>query len=153
MQNQNKKKVRHFFNASKKQRIICLYIFIIVAVWWGFFQLAGRGIIPLNRIYGECGLKQKYDFPCPGCGFLHSMTAFSRGRIKSAFLHQPAAAIFSFIITLVGLFALLTAAFGVYFPLSGLFSTRLKTLVVIVGIAVIWILGWLWVIYHEVWTK
>ncbi len=61
----------------------------------GFFLVAwcfNNGILDAQRMFGICGIQQRYHVPCPTCGMTRSVCSFVAGDFSQAFYLQPAAA-------------------------------------------------------------
>ncbi|MBL7106341.1 MAG: DUF2752 domain-containing protein [Phycisphaerae bacterium] len=93
-------------------------------------------------LFNPCGFEQKYDLPCPTCGFTTAAIAFAEGRIFASFYIQPAAALFSVIIVITAIFSLITAVFGLYFRFLVNLAGRIKLRYIFLLILLIIIAGW-----------
>ncbi|MBW8016602.1 MAG: DUF2752 domain-containing protein [Planctomycetes bacterium] len=112
---QETKKEKLHARASIVYRIVAGCIFVVIVGFFVYMFLGARGVIDLRSEFGICGFKQSYGLPCPGCGWTTSTLAFVQGRIGQSLYIQPAAAVFCLGIAISGVFALLSAAFGIRF--------------------------------------
>jgi len=103
--------------ASPGARLLAGVVFCSVVAVFVLFWASQKGYIDLSFLFGQCGFKQSYDLPCPGCGWTHAAQAFAAGKIVEAFIIQPAAAVFCILAVTAAVFALLIALFGIKFPL------------------------------------
>jgi hypothetical protein len=97
------------------QRIAAFAVFLAIFGMFVMLWLSASSFLKTSKIFGICGFKQSHGLPCPGCYFTTSGEFFVQGRVLEAFLVQPAAAIFALIFTIMAIFALLMAVFGVKF--------------------------------------
>lgn len=140
MQTSQQLKSKILCRASSRQRIVAGAIFIGIVVLFGAFALAEHykiGIWPFG-----CGFRQRYDLPCPTCGFTASALAFSQGRIFEAFYIQPAAAFLCCVLATSTLLALFTAVWGTYFCSLNRFFAEVKVRYIILALIIIIAAGW-----------
>jgi len=88
---------------------------VVIAGFFVYMFLGAKGVIDLRSQLGVCGFKQSYGLPCPGCGWTTSTLAFVQGHFWESLYIQPAAGVFCFGIAISGVFALLSAVFGIRF--------------------------------------
>jgi len=134
-------KVKFFYEASFRQRVIAGLIFLSIVAGFGMLAVAGHYRITLWPY--PCGFKQRYGLPCPTCGMTTSVLAFVKGEVVEAFYTQPAAALLCCILVAIAILAFLVAVFGVYFRFLERFFAEIKVWHVAVAIAVIIIAGWM----------
>jgi len=131
-------------------RWIAAGVFFLIASGFGLIWSSQRGYINLTYWLGVCGFKQRFGLPCPGCGWTHAAQLFVTGHFFKAFYLQPAAAFFCLVSSLIALFALHCAAFGIDFGLlQRLFRAKCVRMMVITACVVI-ILGWLVVLTRTI---
>lgn len=133
---------KFFSPASTRQRFWATGILVFVAMLFVVLWLAAKGLIDIGQILGPCGFKQRYHLPCPTCGMTAAAIAFVSGKIFEAFYIQPAAALLSCILAIIGFWALFVATFGVNFPFLNRVLTKVKTRYLILAILVIIAGGW-----------
>lgn len=134
---------KFFIPATQKQRKAgCAFLVGILAVF-GLFWLAAVDMIDLGMWFGLCGFKQRYQLPCPTCGFTTAAIAFAKGRILESFRIQPAGAFVCCLLVAGGFLAFITAAFGVYLKSVSQFVRQISIKYVILAIAVIVSGGWM----------
>ena len=127
---------------SWKGRLLSLIIFVMIAGCFIVLWASGRGLIDLSPYIGICGFKQRFQLPCPGCGWTHAAEAFVGGRITEAFYTQPAAAVFCCIALCMCFFSLHIGLFGIdSMFLKRLLNGRLVGFVVLFS-AIIILCGW-----------
>jgi hypothetical protein len=124
-------------------RITAGGIALLMAGGFFFFWACDHGWIDLAPMLGICGFKQRFGLPCPGCGWTHSIQAFTAGRIKEAFCLQPAAAVFCLAAIAVFFFALHIAIFGVDFAFLRWVRSPGGIKVLIFAAVAIILIGWL----------
>ena len=133
-------KPRVLCRASTRQRLIAGGVSIGVAVLFAVFALAGHyriGLWPFG-----CGFRQRYDLPCPTCGFTTAAIAFAQGEILEAFYIQPAAAFLCCVLVVAVLLALFTAVSGRYFCFLNRFFAEVKVRYVVLALIIIIAVGW-----------
>jgi len=128
--------------ASFHQRLRAGIVLLVVAVIFGLLALAAAGKIDINRWLTPCGLKQRYNLPCPTCGITSSALVFVRGKIIGAFYIQPAGAALCCVMVVAAVLAFLVAVFGVYFRFLERFFTKVKIRHIILILLIIMIAGW-----------
>ena len=128
--------------ASFRQRLRAGVVLLVVAVIFGLFALAAAGKIDIDRWLTPCGLKQRYNLPCPTCGITSSALAFVQGKIIGAFYIQPAGAMLCCVMVIVGILAFLVAVFGVYFRFLERFFIEVKIRHIILILLIIMAAGW-----------
>jgi len=129
-----------FSCASTRQRLIAGSIFLVIAGSFSLGWFMGRFHFSLYPY--PCGLKQRYNLPCPTCGMTTAVIAFSHGDITGAFSAQPAAGFFCCLAVLIAFFAFLVAAFGVYSPFVKKQLASLKLRYIIVMLLLVFAAGW-----------
>ena len=135
-------RVKFFRKASFRQRLAGGGIFIAVSGLFVFLWLADKGKIDISRLVNPCGLKQRYDLPCPTCGVTTSAIAFAGGRIFKAFYIQPAGALLCAVMAVAEILAFLTAVFGVYLVFLDRFFAEVKIGYIILALLAVIICGW-----------
>ena len=135
-------RVKFFRKASFRQRLVCGGIFIAASGLFVFLWLAGNDKVDISRLVNPCGLKQRYDLPCPTCGVTTSAIAFAGGGIFKAFYIQPAGALLCAVIAVSGILAFLTAVFGVYLVFLDRFFAEVKIGYIILALLAVIICGW-----------
>jgi hypothetical protein len=138
--NQQLSKPKVFCRASFHQRLGAEAFFLVLAVSFGLFALAGHYKIALWPF--PCGFRQKYNLPCPTCGVTTSVKAFAQGKILESFYIQPAAALLCCVLAVSAFLAFFIAVFGVYFDFLNRFLTGIKIKYVIIVLIVIVAVGW-----------
>ena len=128
--------------ASLRQRLRAVVVFLVVAVVFGLLALVAAGKIDIERWLTPCGLKQRYNLPCPTCGITTSALAFVQGKIIEAFYIQPAGAMLCCAMVVVAVLAFLVAVFGVYFRFLERFFTEVKIRHIILVLLIIMAVGW-----------
>lgn len=131
-----------FAKATRKGRVIALWLFSVSLAVSIFLALAGRGFIDVSRYMLPCGMKVRYGLPCPTCGFTSAAQAFFSGDISGAFYIQPAGALLCVAILMTLFLAFITAVFGVYFPFLKTIAGRLKLWQIILTVVVILLASW-----------
>jgi hypothetical protein len=117
--------------------IVCLGICgLFVALWFA----AGHDF---SLTPGGCGFEQRYNLPCPTCGWTRSVYAFARGNLWKSFYLQPAAGFVCTVFVLVGVLSLISAVFGVYFEFFERLRREIRFRWWIVALVVIVVAGWL----------
>ena len=129
-----------FCHASPHQRRVAAVIFLAMVAFFGLFAVAGYYKITLWPF--PCGFQQRYNLPCPTCGFTTSVVAFAQGKIFKAFYIQPAAAFFCLVLSISAIFAFFIAVFGIYSDFIHRFLTKIKMKYVILAVIVIIAVGW-----------
>jgi len=132
-------RLKIFCRASAQQRLLAFIAFFVMAGLLGLLRLAATGRIDIDRWINPCGLKQRYNLPCPTCGMTTSALAFAQGKIFQSFYIQPAAAILCTICVVVVFLAFLAAVFGVYFRVL----SQIKAKHVILALLAIIAIGWM----------
>ncbi len=115
---------------------------LVAAVIFGLLALAAAGKIDINRWLTPCGLKQRYNLPCPTCGMTTSALAFVQGKIIEAFYIQPAGTLLCCVMVIAAVLAFLVAVFGVYFRFLERFFTKVKIRHIILILLIIMAAGW-----------
>lgn len=128
--------------ASFRQRLRAGVVFLVVAAIFGLFALAAAGKIDINRWLTPCGLKQRYNLPCPTCGMTTSALAFVQGKIIEAFYIQPAGALLCCVMVIAAVLAFLVAVFGIYSRFLERFFTKVKIKYIILILLIIMAAGW-----------
>lgn len=100
-------------NISIKGRLIAGVVFCCIVGGFAFLWAGSRGIVNLTYTFGECGFKQEYELPCPGCGVTTSCLAFVNGHFVESFNDQPAGGVLCCFFAAVGLCSLASLLFGV----------------------------------------
>jgi Na+/citrate or Na+/malate symporter len=139
-ENQQLSRPKIFSRASPRQRLTATGVFLVLAVFFGLFALAGHYKITLYPF--PCGFKQRYNLPCPTCGVTTSVIAFAQGKIFDSFYIQPAAALLCSILVVSAIFALFIAVSGIYFNFLNRFFAEIKIKYVIIALIVVIALGW-----------
>jgi len=128
--------------ASFRQRLRAGIVLLVAAVIFGLLALAAAGKIDINRWLTPCGLKQRYNLPCPTCGMTTSALAFVQGKIIEAFYIQPAGTLLCCVMVIAAVLAFLVAVFGVYFRFLERFFTKVKIRHIILILLIIMAAGW-----------
>jgi hypothetical protein len=139
---QQLKPAKIFIKASPRQRLIAAGIFVVFFIYGLFFWLCGQGKIDTGRWINPCGMKQKYNIPCPTCGMTTSTITFAQGKVSKAFYIQPAAALFCCLLVISAFLALFMAVFGVYFISLKRFFDEIRLKYIIIAILIIIMAGW-----------
>ena len=127
---------------STKARCLAAGIFILIVVGFGILWASNRGYINLSYWFGICGFKQRFNLPCPGCGWTHAAEMFVTGHLLEAFRTQPAAAFFCVVLSVTAVFALHSAVFGINSRfIQCIFCSKGVCLLSICGFLVI-LVGW-----------
>ena len=125
-----------------RQRIVAGVVFLTVLAIFGFLWAARRGFIDPVRVFGICGFKENFGYPCLGCYMTRSGIAFVGGRVLEAFYIQPAGAFFCCVLVVIWVFSLLIAFFGVNFRfLNGRLNRRV-VIYLVLSVVVILLSGW-----------
>ncbi len=135
-------KQNFFCRATNQQRIIAGAVFLGIATTFGLFALAANNKIDMGWWFPPCGFKQRTGYPCPTCGMITSLLAFSQGKVFEAFYIQPAGALLYSIAVVAAFLALFTAVFGVYFEFIRRFFAQVKIRYIIVALLVVVAAGW-----------
>ncbi|MFA5424315.1 MAG: DUF2752 domain-containing protein [Phycisphaerae bacterium] len=143
-ENQPPSEMKFIAKASRRGRVISIWILAAGLAICIFLSLWAAGIINFSRFLLPCGMKMRFGIPCPTCGFTTATLAFFRGDIFGAFYIQPAGALLCVALIITVFLTFITAVFGVYFPFLLTFARRLKVWQIIV--AVILILGGAWAV-------
>jgi hypothetical protein len=128
---------------SYRQRIWALVIFLAIFFIFIFFHLAFKGKIDLSVLFDPCGFKQKYDLPCPCCGFTSSIVAFSGGKVFESVYLQPAAGLFCFVLILIGILSFLASFCGIHFSIIDKFFSEVKLRYIFLALLLIILSAWL----------
>jgi hypothetical protein len=128
---------------SLRARIIYAVVFLAAAGVFTVLWAAENGYIELRMLLGVCGFKQRFNLPCPGCGWTHAAQAFVTGRFVEAFMTQPAAALFCLLGAVTAFFSLLFGVFGVDFGLPKRIFTPAGTKLLLIAAAVVVAVGWI----------
>ena len=129
--------------ASPRQRFYAAVVFVCVVLVLGFLALAACGKIDLERLMHPCGFKQEYGLPCPTCGITTAAVTFVQGRIFESFYIQPAGALLCCLLVFAAFFALMTAAFGIYFDFVERLLAAVKLKYLILALVIIIGAGWM----------
>lgn len=135
-------KQKFFGRATNQQRIIAGVVFLGIAATFGLFAMIGHYKIDIGRWLTPCGFKQRFGLPCPTCGMVTSLLAFSQGKIFEAFYTQPAGALLYSTAVLTAFLALFTAIFGVHFEFIKSFFAKVKIRYIIAALLVVIAAGW-----------
>jgi hypothetical protein len=135
-------KVKMFYMASFRQRVVAAIVCLAVVAYFGGFALAGHYKVDMGRHLGYCGFQQKYGLPCPTCGMTTGTLAFAQGRIAEAFHIQPAAALLYCAAIVAAALALFVAVFGIYFGFIKRFFAEVKIRHIILALVIILASGW-----------
>lgn len=118
-------------------------VFICILIGFAVLWSSAQGHLNLRYWLGECGFKQRYGLPCPGCGWTHAGQQFVTGHFIEAFREQPAAAFFCVIAVITAVFALLYSVFGIMFsPLQRINYSKSVSITLISACCII-LLGWI----------
>jgi hypothetical protein len=128
--------------ASARQRRIAALVGSAVVVLFAGLWLAQRVGFDFGLLFGPCGFKQRTGLPCPTCGMTTTVLAFARGAVLTAFYTQPAGAFLCSLLAAAAFFALLTAAFGVYFTIFDRLFAEIRARYWVLGLLVILAAGW-----------
>ena len=139
-QNTNDKKLR---KVSLSIRLIAGGFFLVLTTGFALLWASESGFVDLAYWFGDCGFRQRFDLPCPGCGWTHAAQAFVTGHVLSAFMIQPAAAFFCVVLSLAAVFALHLAVFGINFRLLKRILSPKNAVVLLVSACVVALAGWL----------
>ena len=142
MQTSQQSKRKFFIRPSGTQRLIAGVIFVCIAAFFALMVLAANEKIHIERLVNPCGFKQRFALPCPTCGITTSAVTFASGRIGKAFYIQPAGALLCVFLLITGIFAFLTAVFGIYFQFLQRFFAEVKIRYVILILLIIITAGW-----------
>lgn len=134
---------KFFCRASPRQRFIAGVVFVAAAALLGLLRLAATDRIDVARWINPCGMKQRWNLPCPTCGMTTAALAFGRGRILQSFYIQPAAALFCSAMVAAGFLAFLIVVFGVYSRALVRLFNEVKIKHVIAVLLVIIAAGWI----------
>jgi hypothetical protein len=139
-QNTNGKKHQKL---SPTTRFVGAVVFFVIVVAFYLLRVSSKGDIDLSYLFGVCGFKQRFGLPCPGCGWTHAAEMFAAGHLLQAFTIQPAAAFFCVVLSLVAIFALHSAVFGIDSRLlKRIFSPKGGGILLVAACVVIFA-GWL----------
>lgn len=127
---------------SRRGRLIAVVVFIAIAAGAAILWASGMGFFSLKPVFGVCGFKQRFDLPCPGCGWTHAGEAFFTGHVIEAFRIQPAAAFFSLVSVAAAIFALHCALFGIDFGLLQYVSTTSGISILLISAIGVILGGW-----------
>ena len=139
-QNTNGKNLRKF---SLKVRLIAAGLSLVITAGFALLWISECGFVDLAYWFGDCGFQQRFDLPCPGCGWTHAAQAFVTGHFLRAFIIQPAAAFFCVVLSLAAIFALHLAVFGINSRLLKRIFGSKNTAVLLVSACVVVLAGWL----------
>ena len=128
---------------SPQTRWIAAGVFFLIVSGVGIIWASQRSYINLTYWLGVCGFKQRSGLPCPGCGWTHTAQLFVTGHFIKAFYLQPAAAFFCLVFSLIALFALHCAVFGIDFGLLQHFCSAKSVRIVLITACIVIIAGWL----------
>lgn len=123
-------------HASKLQRAVAGIFAALAVLSLGFLWFAGHDFIEPSSIWGVCGFQQRYNLPCPTCGWTTAGQAFMKGEILKAFYIQPSAALVCVFLVIGLVLSLIISILGVYFrPLDKLIkSLRLRDILIIIAV-------------------
>lgn len=139
---QDQKNEKPPLRASISYRIAAGVIFILIASFFTYMFLGAKGTVDLRSRFGVCAFKQTYQLPCPGCGWTTSTLQFVQGQILDSIYTQPAAAVFSLLLTISAVIALLSACLGIRFSfLDRPFGVIVKY--VVIAVIIIIAGGWM----------
>ncbi len=139
-QHVNRRKI--FLCLGRMQRLRSGAVFLGLVVFVGVFHLVSTGRIQMERCLNPCGFQQRYDLPCPTCGFTASVLAFSRGEVLRSISIQPAAGLICWVLAVGAFLAFLMAVFGVYLRFLEAFFKRVRSRYVILAAVIIISFGW-----------
>jgi len=126
--------------ATAHQRLIAAVVFLALAGSFAALWLVAHYNINLYPF--PCGFKQRFDLPCPTCGFTHSALYFAQGKIFDSFYAQPAAALFCTLAVAIAFFAFLIAVFGLYSPALQRRILSLKLRYILIALVLVLSAGW-----------
>ncbi|MCE5184718.1 MAG: DUF2752 domain-containing protein [Planctomycetaceae bacterium] len=124
-------------------RLVYALVFIMITAGFAVLWFTEKGFLDLGFFLGVCGFKQRFNIPCPGCGWTHAAQAFVTGQFKQAFWLQPAAAVFCALAILVAVFALLFAIIGVDFDFPKRVFSATGTKLLLIAATVVILAGWM----------
>ena len=128
--------------ASRQGRLRAIYVFTAIFVSWFLLFLAAKDVFDIGLLFGPCGFQQKYNLPCPTCGYTTAAMAYSHGRVFDAFYIQPAAALFCSLLLITGFLSLITVVFGVYFSFLSELASKIRIKYLLLVIFLIILSGW-----------
>lgn len=95
-------------NCSRKhEKMVAAFALVAIS---GFFLLAwsfNNGVLDAQKMFGICGIQQRYHVPCPACGMTTAVCSFVAGDISHAFYLQPAAAVLCMLFVFIWLCSIL----------------------------------------------
>jgi hypothetical protein len=128
---------------SLTARVAATGVFVATILVFLLLRASSKGDLDMSYWFGVCGFKQRFDLPCPGCGWTHAAEMFAAGHFLQAFTIQPAAAFFCVVLSLAAIFALHSAVFGIKSRfLRCVFSSK-GGAVLLVAACVVILAGWL----------
>jgi hypothetical protein len=137
------------FNKSKLfvplppgSRRTAAYVFAGIACFFVVFAYADYAKVDMSVWFGRCGFKQRYNLPCPTCGYTTAALAFSQGKILEAFYIQPAAGLLCLLMVITAIPAFTAAIFGVQFRFVANLVNKAKYKYVIPALVIIVLAGW-----------
>ncbi len=142
-QDQQQKTKVFIRKAARQERIISFYIFFLSVGICVFLFLGANNQISMERIFGPCGFKMKYNLPCPACGMTTSMLAFFKGQIIQSAKIQPTGSILCIILLISAVLTFISAFLGVYFSFIDKIFTKIKLRYIIILTIAVFLLGWL----------
>ncbi|OQY05282.1 MAG: hypothetical protein B6I25_05820 [Planctomycetales bacterium 4572_13] len=128
---------------SLPARLVAAGVFFAIITVFCFLRASSNGAINMSYWFGVCGFKQRFSLPCPGCGWTHAAEVFAAGQFLQAFKIQPAAAFFCIVLSLVAIFALHRAVFGVNSRLLQRISSSIGVGVLLAVACVVILTGWM----------
>jgi hypothetical protein len=124
-------------------RLIAALVFFVISGGFSLLWLSSKGYLNLSYLFGVCGFEQRFDLPCPGCGWTHAAEMFATGHFIQALKTQPAAAFFCFVLSLIAIFALHLASFGIDSQLLKRIFSPKGAVILLIGTCVVIVAGWL----------
>jgi len=140
--NQDLTETRLFIKATRAQRLISAWIFIVFFAICVVLWLASNDKFSLSSLLLPCGFKMRTGLPCPTCGYTTATIAFFRGDILRAFYIQPAGAILCVLVVLTVFLSFIIAVFGVYSSFLKSILQRLKLKFFVIGAILVILGGW-----------
>jgi hypothetical protein len=139
-QNTNGKKYQKL---SPTARFAAGGVFLVILAVFYLLRASSRGNVNMSYWFGVCGFKQRFDLPCPGCGWTHAAEMFVTGHFLQAFRTQAAAGFFCVVFSLAAVFALHCAVFGIDFRLLQRFFSSKGVGVMLAVACVVILAGWM----------
>jgi hypothetical protein len=131
-----------FLKATPKQRSKAGFVLAGIVLFFAFAGLAGAKVIDLDKLFGPCGFKQRYNLPCPTCGMTTSAVEFAKGNVFNAVYIQPAAGVLCWFAVIAAVLAFITIVFGLYFRFISLLIETLKIKYTILVLLIVIAGGW-----------